>query len=140
MPQSFDAAPAPAVDMKVSHTTVQAQTVVKLREAMLCGAFRPGERLVQGLTARISFPRAKSMSLRGRTHFDEAHFYCERQPRSRGRPRSRDRARPLGMECGATRLPRREAARGEDPNEERGPEISRRQETRALQGAPLTRR
>lgn len=35
-------------DLKVMPVTVQAQTVAKLRDAILTGVFRPGERLVEG--------------------------------------------------------------------------------------------
>lgn len=45
-------------DIRVSHVTVQAQTAAKLREAILSGVFKPGERLVEAtLCARMGVSR-----------------------------------------------------------------------------------
>jgi DNA-binding GntR family transcriptional regulator len=52
------AANRPAADLRVLPVTVQAQTVAKLRDAILTGVFRPGERLVEAdLCARIGVSR-----------------------------------------------------------------------------------
>ncbi|MBX9843479.1 MAG: GntR family transcriptional regulator [Xanthobacteraceae bacterium] len=45
-------------DIRVTHVTVQAQTVAKLRDAILSGVFAPGERLVEAtLCARMGVSR-----------------------------------------------------------------------------------
>lgn len=50
--------PRPAPDLRVLPVTIQAQTVAKLRDAILTGLFRPGERLVEAdLCARIGVSR-----------------------------------------------------------------------------------
>lgn len=49
---------APGADIRVSAITVQAQTVAKLREAILSGLFTPGERLIEAtLCERVGVSR-----------------------------------------------------------------------------------
>jgi DNA-binding GntR family transcriptional regulator len=44
----------PAMDLRVTPTTVQSQTVKKLRDAILTGHFKPGERLVEAALSEMT--------------------------------------------------------------------------------------